>query len=342
MDSETSVPSVFLKCCSCSCNCTLINGGSVTWQRSVKRKFDEFQDGLRNALFGYDQSSVARIDEIENECFALRRMVSNQQQIIQELYTELEVERSAASSAAMEAMKMILRLQREKAKIEMEARQFKRITELEKMANEQQEVLVLEELLYKRDLIIQALSCELQDYKQRILNFGVTEAEAEAEGEKSACGTPNRDDNVEFQHEFVSNDYPALRCNLNETDDNPDSEDDFDLNKYAFDETPRPFCDTPHTQERLQSLEHRIYEMGRNPSSNHFDGKFSGSRNIFDKGVIESELKKQEMKEMEEELQREIRILEELIEAKVEATQRKSKLLDDARYSFRVSESAMI
>ncbi|KAJ4978659.1 hypothetical protein NE237_009439 [Protea cynaroides] len=56
--------------------------------------------------------------------------------------------------------------------------------------------------------------------------------------------------------------------------------------------------------------------------------------------IFESELKKQEMKEMEEELQREIRILEELRAAKVEATQRKTQLLDDAtRCSFLVSDT---
>ncbi|KAJ4977973.1 hypothetical protein NE237_008753 [Protea cynaroides] len=275
MDSETSAPSVLLKCCSCSCNCTLINSGSVTWQRSVKRKFDEFQDGSWNALFGFDQSSVARV-EIENECSALREMVSSQQQTIQELYTELEEERNASSSAANEAMSMILRLQREKAEIQMEARQFKRFTE-EKVAHDQQELLALEDLLYKRDQVIQALSCEVQAYKHRILSFGLTEGEAE--GEKSARGNPNRDDNVEYPYEFLPHDYPPLRCNMNETHGYPDIEDDFDLDKYAF-------GDTPRTQERLQNLEYRIYQMERNPSSNHIDGEFSSSRNIFEKGVV--------------------------------------------------------
>jgi hypothetical protein len=42
------------------------------------------------------------------------------------LYLELEKERCAASSAADEAMAMILRLQEEKALIEMEAKQYQR------------------------------------------------------------------------------------------------------------------------------------------------------------------------------------------------------------------------
>ncbi|KAJ4971911.1 hypothetical protein NE237_005010 [Protea cynaroides] len=45
----------------------------------VKRKFDEFQDGLLNALFGFNQSFVARV-KIENECFVLREMRSSEPQ----------------------------------------------------------------------------------------------------------------------------------------------------------------------------------------------------------------------------------------------------------------------
>ncbi|XP_043701803.1 myosin-binding protein 7 isoform X2 [Telopea speciosissima] len=276
MDSEISPPStVSLKCCSCSCSCTLISSGSVTWERSVKRKFDEFQDGFPNIISAFNQSSVARI-EIENECTALREMVSSQQQTIQELYTELEEERNASSSAANEAMSMILRLQREKAVIQMEARQFKRFAE-EKMAHDQQELLALEDLQYKRDQAIQALTFEVQAYKHRILSFGFTDAEVE--GEKSAHG-------VESQFEFLPYDYPPLRCNMNETQGHPDIEDDVDLEKYAFGETPRPLGDTPRTLEHLQNLEYRIYQLERNPSTNRLDGEFSGSRNIFEQEVV--------------------------------------------------------
>ncbi|XP_042487511.1 myosin-binding protein 7-like isoform X2 [Macadamia integrifolia] len=283
-DSEISAPSIVsLKCCSCSCSCTLINSGSVTWQRSVKRKFDEYQDGFTNLLPGFDQSSVARV-EIENECSALREMVSSQQQTIQELYTELEEERNASSSAANEAMSMILRLQREKAEIQMEARQTKRFVE-EKMAHDQQELLALEDLLYKREQAIQALTCEVQAYKHRMLSFGLTDAEVV--GEKSAYGRdPSMIDKGESQFEFLPYDYPPLRCNMNETLGHPDIEDDVDLEKYAFGETPQPFGDTPCTLEHLQNLEYRIYQLERNPSSNRLDWEVSGSRNIFEKEVV--------------------------------------------------------
>ncbi|XP_042509834.1 myosin-binding protein 7-like [Macadamia integrifolia] len=286
MDSEKSPPSTdLLKCCGCGCSScgTLINGGSITWQRSVKRKFDELQDGFPNGVPSFDQSSVAKV-EIENECTALRETVSSQQQTIQELYTELDEERNASSSAANEAMSMILRVQREKAEIQMEARQFKRFAE-EKMAHDQQELLALEDLLYKRDQAIQALNCEVQAYKHRMLSLGLTEAEVE--GQKSPHSrNPNLGDNVESQFEFPPYDYPPIRCNMNENQCRPDVEDDVDLEKYAFGETPRPFSDSPFTREHLQNLENRIYQMERNPSSNHLDREFFGTRNISEKGVI--------------------------------------------------------
>ncbi|KAL6975185.1 hypothetical protein U1Q18_023980 [Sarracenia purpurea var. burkii] len=54
------------------------------------------------------------------------------------IYLDLE-ERSAATTAADEAMAMILRLQEEEASIEMEARQYQRIIE-EKFAYDAEEM----------------------------------------------------------------------------------------------------------------------------------------------------------------------------------------------------------
>ncbi|KAI3716627.1 hypothetical protein L1987_67631 [Smallanthus sonchifolius] len=105
-------------------------------------------------------------------------MVTNQQQSIHDLADELEEERNASSSAANVAMSMILRLQREKAEIEMEARQFKRFSE-QKTSHDQQEIVALEELLYKREQTIQSLTCEVQAYKYRMTSYGLTESEAE-------------------------------------------------------------------------------------------------------------------------------------------------------------------
>uniref|UniRef100_A0A7N0V440 GTD-binding domain-containing protein n=1 Tax=Kalanchoe fedtschenkoi TaxID=63787 RepID=A0A7N0V440_KALFE len=130
MDSEASVASEDMEegCCDCPCNCNLKrDGGSTAWIRSVKRKFEELEEGEKFVIPGlsYPSLPVARV-QIENECTALREIVSSQQETIQELLAELDEERNAAASAANEAMSMILRLQREKAEIQMEARQFKR------------------------------------------------------------------------------------------------------------------------------------------------------------------------------------------------------------------------
>nr|GEV31986.1 cysteine-rich RLK (receptor-like protein kinase) 8 [Tanacetum cinerariifolium] len=88
--------------------------------------------------------------------------------------------RNALSSAANEAMSMILSLQQEKAQIEMVARQFKRFA-AEKTNHDQQEIIALEELLCKREQTIQSLTCEVQAYKYRMMSYGLTESE---EGEK--------------------------------------------------------------------------------------------------------------------------------------------------------------
>ncbi|KAK9290979.1 hypothetical protein L1049_009161 [Liquidambar formosana] len=274
MDSKASTELV--KCCNCGCSCSLNNGYSEEWIRSVKRKFNEFQEDVKQFVVpGIDYSSVARV-QIENECEALREMVSSQQESIQDLYMELEEERNASSSAANEALSMILRLQREKAEIQMEARQFKRFAE-EKMVHDQQELLALEDLLYKREQAIQSLTCEVQAYKHRMMSYGLTEAEAEGERGGDSRNQGMVDDN---QFEFHMYDYPPLKCNLNETHGPPDVDNDAtDVEKYAFGETPR-------AREHLKNLEYRICQMERSPSNNQLDGDFPGAKNILEKMIV--------------------------------------------------------
>ncbi|KAJ7975917.1 Myosin-binding protein 7 [Quillaja saponaria] len=237
MDSEV-IPSSssLVKCCNCGCSCSLVAESSGSWLRSVKRKYDEFEEGNRFFVPGISYFSVAKV-QIEYECVALRETVSSQQQSLQDLYAELEEERNASSSAANEAMSMILRLQREKAEIQMEARQFKGFVE-EKMAHDQQELLALEDLLYKREQVIQSLTCEAQAYKHRMMSFGLTEAEAE--GERSPCGGSHIMMGFDSQYELPSYEYPPLKCNLNQNQVIVEgANDDTDIKKYAFDETPR-------------------------------------------------------------------------------------------------------
>ncbi|XP_068650362.1 myosin-binding protein 7-like isoform X2 [Aristolochia californica] len=289
MDSETSPPSNDPLWVNCDCCCHA--GMALTaWPRSLKRKLEQMTDGQE-----FKNLSVARV-EIENECAALREALASQQQTIQELYTELDEERNASSSAANEAMSMILRLQREKAEVQMEARQFKRYAE-EKIAHDQQELLIFEDILYKREQLIQSLTCEVQAYRHRLLSFGYGEADAETAGGSNRGvqkliknneepgsahgnafgGTRNVVENGENEFDYPSYDYPPLKCCLNEAPLSADGNGiQFDLEKYAFGETPR-------TQDHLQNLEYRICQLERNPNGANLDGEFLSTRDYLEK-----------------------------------------------------------
>lgn len=86
------------------------------------------------------------------------------------LYFELEKERSAAATAADEAMAMILRLQEEKASIEMEARQYQRLNE-EKSAYDKEEMNILKEILVRREREKHFLEKEVEAYRD-MMHFG--------------------------------------------------------------------------------------------------------------------------------------------------------------------------
>ncbi|GMJ12008.1 hypothetical protein like AT5G06560 [Hibiscus trionum] len=257
-----------VKCCDCGCaTCSLNGGPSSTWFRSVKRKYDEFE--TTNRLDDdpeLDVNSNAKI-QVENECAALRETISSQQTTIQELNRELEEERNASSSAATETMSMILKLQSEKAEIQMEARQFKNYAE-EKMAHDQEEKIVLEDLLYKREQTIQALTCEVQACKHRMLSYGFTEEEVEGEPDGEI---QNMAENFGDSVDLLPYDYPTPKCYLNE---NP-GDDVEDIETYAFGETPRE--------------EQRICQMERNLSSSQLsqmDGCFPGTKNVSEKVMV--------------------------------------------------------
>ncbi|GMI98653.1 hypothetical protein like AT4G13630 [Hibiscus trionum] len=81
------------------------------------------------------------------------------------IYLELEKERAAAASAADEAMAMILRLQEDKASIEMEARQYQRMME-EKFAYDDEEMNILKEILVRREKENHLLERELEAFRQ--------------------------------------------------------------------------------------------------------------------------------------------------------------------------------
>ncbi|EPS74355.1 hypothetical protein M569_00397 [Genlisea aurea] len=277
MESADNSSSSSVKCCDCECSCSAFNRSlSGTYLRSVKRKLDDLEDKNRFTVPGLVVPQTARV-EAENECRALREMVGSQQLTIQDLITELEEERNASSSAANEAMSMILRLQSEKAEIQMELRQFKRFAE-EKMAHDNQEISALEELLYKREQAIQSLTCEVQAYKHRMMSFGLTEAEAEWDGANTENSSSQNTENL---HDI----YPPLKCKINEArnqdvvDDYIDDDDDevIDIEKYE---------DTQSSHSQLKDLEYRINQLERNPRTIRPHEESIGMRNVPEKVIV--------------------------------------------------------
>lgn len=275
MGSEVlSLSKNLVNCPSCGYICPGISSSSENWIRSVKRKYNEFEEGNRFFLPRLDSVSIVRV-EIEDECDALRKMVSSQQLTIQGLHLELEEERNASESAANEAMSMILRLQREKAEIQMEARQFKRFAE-EKMAHDHHEISALEDLLYNREQTIHSLTCEIQAYKHRMMSYGLTEAEVESFGLSTNSGM-----NPDLQSDSPKYEYPPLLCNVNAAHGPSEQGDDdvVDVEKYAFGETPRG-------KEHLKNLETKIFQKESTSSCSQTDGDTSGAKNITEKVIV--------------------------------------------------------
>ncbi|KAK1682470.1 hypothetical protein QYE76_043318 [Lolium multiflorum] len=87
------------------------------------------------------------------------------------LQQELDKERSAAASAAEEAMAMILRLQKEKSSLEIEARQQRRTAD-ERCAFYEDEVEELRDILLMREREARSLQKEVESYR-RLLGLSV-------------------------------------------------------------------------------------------------------------------------------------------------------------------------
>ncbi|RAL51761.1 hypothetical protein DM860_010479 [Cuscuta australis] len=268
------------RCFDCRGSYSKIDGSvSGTCFSSAKQESDECEDSVF-PVPGLALPLTARID-IGNECAALREMVSNQQRSIDDLNTELDAERYASSSAADEAMAMILRLEREKAEVQMEFTQFKRFTE-EKMIHDQQELFLLEDLLYKREQAIHALTCEVQMYKHRMMSLGFTESEVEEEIEKERIRFSSNNSVSETsngQLEVPLYDYPPLKC-LDENQVYFEADNEVvDVEKYAFGETPR-------TRDHFLDLESRINHLERSPTISHPDGDQFYKNNVLEKVIV--------------------------------------------------------
>lgn len=103
----------------------------------------------------------------DNRIVSLTQELEEERAARSALYVELDEERNAAATAADEAMAMILRLQEEKASIEMESRQYKRMIE-EKSAYDLEEMNILKEILLRREREKHFLEKEVEAYRQMV------------------------------------------------------------------------------------------------------------------------------------------------------------------------------
>ncbi|GMH16612.1 hypothetical protein Nepgr_018453 [Nepenthes gracilis] len=101
----------------------------------------------------------------------LKETLNAQQELLQRLYNELDFEREAAATATSEALSMMLRLQGEKAAVEMEACQYKRIAE-EKMVHAEETLAIFREIVYQKEMQIASLEFQVQAYRFRLLSLG--------------------------------------------------------------------------------------------------------------------------------------------------------------------------
>jgi hypothetical protein len=110
----------------------------------------------------------AAMGSVGNEANAIRMLelaLEEEKGARAALYLELEKERAAAASAADEAIAMILRLQQDKASIQMEARQYQRMIE-EKFVYDEEEMIILKEILVRREKENHFLEKEIEEYRQ--------------------------------------------------------------------------------------------------------------------------------------------------------------------------------
>ncbi|KAM1608276.1 hypothetical protein EV1_020266 [Malus domestica] len=104
----------------------------------------------------------------------LKTALRAERKALNELYAELEEERSASAVAASQTMAMINRLQEEKAAMQMEALQYQRMME-EQSEYDQEAMQLLNELMVKREKEKQELEKELEICRKKLQDFEVKE-----------------------------------------------------------------------------------------------------------------------------------------------------------------------
>ncbi|XP_066311526.1 uncharacterized protein [Miscanthus floridulus] len=200
----------------------------------MKRKLGT-EKGKESREAGDDEAGLAARVEAEDECAALREAVVSAQSAASALQAEVE-ERLAAASTASEAMAMMLRLQREKAEVQMELRQFRRFAD-EKMALDAADIDQLRALLAQRARRLVRLRARLREYRLQFLHLGIPLPEGEGEDLVAQSTAEEEEDLLLLEGEdgYVDGDgryYPELRCNDGEYyyEDRKEEEDAVALN----------------------------------------------------------------------------------------------------------------
>lgn len=98
------------------------------------------------------------------------------QEFLSSLYNELEQERSAAESAANEAISMILRLQVEKSALQMEARHYQQVLEAKALYDEET-ITQLKDIILSQEVDKLVLEREVNECRQTLLQYSRNETE---------------------------------------------------------------------------------------------------------------------------------------------------------------------
>ncbi|CAL5434653.1 unnamed protein product [Camellia sinensis] len=121
-----------------------------------------------NEEYGDDSDEQECHEEDEEvDVMALRKLVRIERQKANAAYLELEKERLAAATAAEEAMAMILKLQNDKSLIEVEANQYRRLTE-EKQLHDQEVIHSLRWIVMKHESERGLLEDQLRFFRQKL------------------------------------------------------------------------------------------------------------------------------------------------------------------------------
>ncbi|KAJ8432853.1 hypothetical protein Cgig2_024541 [Carnegiea gigantea] len=193
-----------------------LNEGAIELGEKLVNDYDQagnliMPDAAAGAVvvaFSEQHKHAAESEEIETEANlnafpAIQRLKSDleaEQKARNDLYAELEAERSAAAIAANQTMAMITRLQEEKAAMQMEALQYQRVME-EQAEYDQQALQLLNELVAKREREKQELEKELDVYRERVSDY---EAKEKALMMIRKCGDLTSSSNLDSDSDVLS------------------------------------------------------------------------------------------------------------------------------------------